>query len=495
MEPLTDDQIADLIVRPNAFAEIVLGLRLSGWQDRVLQDLDEAGSRVVLRCCNGAGKTSHVGAAAVLWHMHTFPGSVTVVTSGSWRQVETQFIPAVKRHGILPQFRRFDFQSRKILSADGTQCVFLSTSDAMKFEGYHEKDEVDVGGMSYRPPLLIIADEAKSIEDETFQAMERCQPTRMLVMSSPGDLAGMFYRLCTAVQPGVVKRWKRHHVSALDCPWVDEKWIQNVIDTYGRDSWFTRSTVDGEFVEDPDSGIVIPYHVVQGCLDEPAGLTTDTTVHAACDFASGGDENVFAVRAGNVVKIVRTWRDTNTAQAIGDFIDLFRMVHEVGERRVRLTPDNISGDDSGMGKVFIDRMHELGWPVRRWRNNARANDSKAFADKAAEMWWRGRQAIEGKRVRIPDDDVLISQLTTRKWKRLSDCRRRLESKEEMRIRGLDSPDRAEAVLMAMEPPLKSMWDEYDKDTESKIFIQGGVIKENRKEHTDLQDELGFFAGY
>ena len=50
---------------------------------------------------------------------------------------------------------------------------------------------------------------------------------------------------------------------------------------------------------------------------------------------------------------------------------------------------------------------------------------------------------------VPDDDVLFSQLTTRRCKTNSKGRLQLESKEEMRSRGLESPDRADAFVGAV----------------------------------------------
>ena len=64
-------------------------------------------------------------------------------------------------------------------------------------------------------------------------------------------------------------------------------------------------------------------------------------MQAFCDFAAGGDENVLAVRRGNRVEIVATWREQDTMKAVGRFIQLFR------EQDLR--PEQISGDEGGLG--------------------------------------------------------------------------------------------------------------------------------------------------
>jgi phage terminase large subunit len=48
---------------------------------------------------------------------------------------------------------------------------------------------------------------------------------------------------------------------------------------------------------------------------------------------------------------------------------------------------------------------------------------------------------------LPDDDELISQLSTRKWRMTSKGKMILESKDDMKKRGLKSPDRADAFVL------------------------------------------------
>ncbi|WP_238353835.1 hypothetical protein [Paenibacillus sp. 23TSA30-6] len=50
-------------------------------------------------------------------------------------------------------------------------------------------------------------------------------------------------------------------------------------------------------------------------------------------------------------------------------------------------------------------------------------------------------------MQLPDDDTLISQLATRKWRMTSKGKMILESKDDMKKRGLKSPDRADAFVL------------------------------------------------
>ncbi|MDF2651330.1 MAG: terminase protein PACase protein, partial [Paenibacillus sp.] len=74
-----------------------------------------------------------------------------------------------------------------------------------------------------------------------------------------------------------------------------------------------------------------------------------------------------------------------------------------------------------------------------------------------EMWGAVRTELEGNMTNfingitpdfeLPDDDTLISQLSTRKWKMTSKGKILLESKDDMKKRGLKSPDRADAFVL------------------------------------------------
>ncbi|HLP25096.1 MAG TPA: hypothetical protein VK477_05430, partial [Acidobacteriota bacterium] len=192
--------------------------------------------------------------------------------------------------------------------------------------------------------------------------------------------------------------------------------------------------------EDPNNGLIMQLSDVERCI---RGVVAHQTgdICAFCDFAAGGDENVLAVRMGNKVRIERAWRDPNTMAAAGEFIAMFRALG--------LKPGQITGDADGLGRPVIDRMTELGWPINQLHNNSSAADSRIYYNRSAELWGTAAEQIKRGTVLLPDDPILIEQLTGRKWKRWSDGTLQLESKKDLKSRGETSPDRADAVIGAM----------------------------------------------
>jgi hypothetical protein len=72
-----------------------------------------------------------------------------------------------------------------------------------------------------------------------------------------------------------------------------------------------------------------------------------------------------------------------------------------------------------------------------------------YTNLAAEWWSTVGQLIEGMAVIIPNDEKLVAQLTSRRKQYDSKGREKLESKADLRARGVESPDRADALIGAI----------------------------------------------
>src|SRR5215469_16594888 len=97
----------------------------------------------------------------------------------------------------------------------------------------------------------------------------------------------------------------------------------------------------------------------------------------------------------------------------------------------------------------MDRMAEQGFYLRRFNNGSPAKRSEIFANLSAEWWSTIAQLIERKAVILPNDEKLVAQLTSRRKMYDSRGRERLESKADLRARGVESPDRADAIIGAI----------------------------------------------
>jgi hypothetical protein len=417
------------------FPPLFLGQQTYGWQTDVLRELGLRGSRVALCAANGSGKTSRVAAPAVLWHMLRFPGSQAVVTAGVYRQVVEVLWPLLRNlsRGFPDHENLFKITENTIAytapgQTEASLCVGFSAADPNKAEGWHARGRDN--------NLLYVIDEAKGVSDQIFHAMERCQPTRLLVMSSPGACAGAFYDIFRKGDA----RYYTKRVTAYDCPHITKQWIDEQIAAYGEKSPIIQSMIFAQFAEDGDSALVLQPSVLQKMLASPPAKENGQ-LWAGCDFAAGGDENVIAIREGNDLKAVVSWREKDTMGAVGRFITEFK--------RYGLEAHNIFADAGGLGIPMCDALREAGWDVRRVNNGEAAWDGSKFANRGTEMWVQYARMVETGQCRIPsDDEQLHRQLTTRRLAYNSKGKLQIEPKDKMKERGLSSPDRADAVVLA-----------------------------------------------
>jgi len=430
LEPLDSEDNLGHMCTPWSVAHAI-GQTPYQWQLDVMADVVPTGSRTSVKAANGSGKTSNLVAPLVLWHALAFKNSTTVLTSAAWRQVREQIFTNIRMHS--KSFPGWKFNDSDFETPTGSRCIGFSTDDPGKFEGWHSRGEDG--------PLMIVIDEAKTVKDQIFEARSRCQPDRELLISSPGPMKGKFYESFTKNS----HLYNTHTITAFECPHISSEWVSQQIEEYGEGHPLIRSMIYGEFMEMGEDGTVIPLPVLERCLNTPMYENQDFEVHAFCDFAAGGDENVLALRRGNKIEIIKAWHEKNTMSGCGQFITMFN--------ELKLKPEWISADAGGMGKVWCDRFDELGWPVNRVDFGSKPNNKQLYFNRIAEIWGDGARMIEDKKYILPkNDEVLKQQITSRKWDDfLSDGRMKLMSKEKMRKEGIGSPDRAEAVLGCMQP--------------------------------------------
>ena len=94
-------------------------------------------------------------------------------------------------------------------------------------------------------------------------------------------------------------------------------------------------------------------------------------------------------------------------------------------------------------------MSEQEFHLRRFNNGSSAKQATIFANLSAEWWSTVGQLVERRFIRIPNDEKLVAQLTSRRKLYDSKGREKLESKADLASRGVESPDRADALIGAV----------------------------------------------
>jgi hypothetical protein len=123
----------------------------------------------------------------------------------------------------------------------------------------------------------------------------------------------------------------------------------------------------------------------------------------------------------------------------------------VAQQAKKENPHQIMVDVIGIGSGVYDRLHEQGFPVVSVNVAERATDSDEYARIRDELWGRVRGALQ-EGLSLPDDEELAGQLSAPKYKFDSAGRIVIEKKEDLKARGVDSPDRADALCLSFYQP-------------------------------------------
>ncbi len=418
-----------MTMSPAEFALLVLGLELYPWQVEAVEACG-ARRRTALVAANGSGKTACVNVVLLLWFLYTHPKGIAMVTSGSWTQLKTQLWPNLKEHAA--RFPAWQFLDEQIRTPEGGFIRPYSTDSPGRAEGHHQK-------LPERP-VMLMADEAKSVPDAIFDAINRCTPTYLIYTSSPGAPQGTFYNAFRAAR-GLYHTVK---ATAFDCPHISRERIETAKALYGPEpekNPIYRSMILAEFSEGDDA-LFIPPALIERALAHPP-MAKDGELYAATDWAAGGDETVTAIRHGNMLRILSATRERNTMRAAEQVVGLLR-AHKV-------PPSQAVGDAAGLGLPIMQAASTYhGYRMVEFNGGAPAARADYYKNLNAEAWTMLRMALERGEVRFEGglDSVSIEQLTTRRVEWTDRGVLRCESKECMQARGLHSPDRADALVMA-----------------------------------------------
>lgn len=242
---MSDEELAQLELETSllTFGEEILGYRFYGWQCNAIEPFDHASLELVqvsLATPNGSGKSAVVIPTLVLGWLALYPKGKVVLTTADGKQLDGQVMPAIEAHRA--KFPDWKFIEREITTRTGGRFVAFTTDQAGRAEGWHKIDNLD-------GPLLIICDEAKTIPDDIFGAIDRCTYNAILLTSSPGHMVGRFYE-SQFVTPGFV----RIRVGLNDCPHITQDKIDRIMAQYGPNGAtpneaFIGSTLEGKFME------------------------------------------------------------------------------------------------------------------------------------------------------------------------------------------------------------------------------------------------------
>lgn len=435
---------------PVTWVHAVLGEFLWSKQREILQALKQH-RKVAVQSCHGIGKSYSASRAGGWWiDAHPHGEAMLVSTAPSAHQVRSILwgeLGKAHRKGDLPGYITRGQVPEWII--DNQQVAF-----GRKPADYVDQEEArtQFQGIHARY-LLVVLDEACGVPQWLWEATETLvtnEASRILAIGNPDDPTSHFAKVCA---PG--SGWHVIKVSAFDTPnftgepvpdhlrdsLVSKLWVEERRKEWGEESPLYISKVLGLFPEVADDVIITPRLVREAHERDLSGEAIGDRGRLGMDVARyGQDETCIYMNRGGMIRLIDAWRKQNTDTSRA------RAQHIIEQDRYR--PMMI--DVVGLGAGVYDPLANRGFNVQPFSGGEAANDPRRFQNRNAEAWWAFREGMEAGLIDLdPEDLTLAAQLQARKWKLDAAQRRiRIETKDEMRARGIKSPDRADAAILS-----------------------------------------------
>jgi hypothetical protein len=281
--------------------------------------------------------------------------------------------------------------------------------------------------------MLFVFDEASGINDAVFKPVEGTLTgliNLVLIIFNPTKRTGF------AVESQKDSRFVALHWDAEKSEIVSRSHIEGMARKYGRDSMPFRIRVKG-LPPISDTDTLIPWEWIDAAVNRDIEPSEDDQDVLGVDVGAGGDKSVMAQRRGpQIVNITR--KNTKDTMELVGWVSI-----EMDEIEAKCA----IVDPIGIGHGVFCRLKEMGYQVYSGDVRKKPTDEAHFNNKRDEMYWKLRERFEDGTISIPDDRELIDQLAVIKYFPTSDGKMRIESKKDMRKRGLESPDSADAVAL------------------------------------------------
>ena len=420
------------------------------WQREVLEEIGrlvKAGAAVgdavqtAVASGHGIGKSCLV-AWITRWALATHEDARGVVTANTDTQLRTKTWPEVSKwHRLALDKPLFTCTATALASADPAHektwridAVPWSENNTEAFAGLHNKGK----------RVIVIFDEASAIADKVWDVTEGAltdEATELIwcVFGNPTSAAGKF-RECFRNNR---HRWKTWSIDSRTVEGTNKAQFAKWVEDYGEDSDFVKIRVRRMFPSLSAKQFIslVDVDAAFGKHLRPEQYNFAPVI-LSCDPAwEGSDELVIGKRQGLAFSILRTLQKNDNDIWVAN--ELARLEDEHCADAVFV--------DGGYGTGIISAGRTLG---RKWHIvwfSGQPNDA-GCVNKRAEMWKEARDWLKSGGA-IPSDQVLHDDLIGPETVPRPDGKILLESKKDMKARGLPSPGRADSLALTFASPV------------------------------------------
>ena len=397
---------------------------------------------VAIASGHGIGKSALV-AWIILWAISTFEDTKGVVTANTENQLKTKtWAEVAKWYRLFMAKSLFTLTATALFSVDAEHektwridMVPWSANNTEAFAGLHNKGK----------RIIIVFDEASKIEDMIWEVTEGAltdSDTQIIwcAFGNPTRNTGRFKQCFGKLR----HRWKVKQIDSRTVAMTNKQQIQQWIDDYGEDSDFVKVRVRGMFPSSSDRQFISTALADAGkaryLREEQFNFAP---VIIGVDPAwDGGDETVIWLRQGLMSKKIAVYQKNDNDFVLAGYLAKFEDEYKADAVFI----------DQGYGTGIVSAGKTMG---RQWILVSFAGESpdKGFLNKRAYIWDQVKKWLADGGS-YPDDQVMYDDLIGPEYEVRLDGKIKLESKQDMKKRGIPSPNRADALALTFSYPVQ-----------------------------------------
>lgn len=420
------------------------------WQREVLEEvgrqvksgkeLSEA-IQIAVASGHGIGKSALV-AWLSRWAIATHEDTRGVVTANTEPQLRTKTWPEFSKwHQLAIDRELFECTATALYSRDPAHektwrldAVTWSENNTEAFAGLHNAGK----------RIIVIFDEASAIADKVWEVTEGAltdEHTEIIwaVFGNPTVATGRF-RECFRRNR---HRWRTWQIDSRTVEGTSKAQIAKWVEDHGEDSDFVKIRVRGmfpslsakQFISEADVDGAFGKHLNKSQYSfAPVIISVDPAWE-------GDDELVIAKRQGLAFSILRVLPKNDNDIWVANEVARLEDQHEADAVFI----------DAGYGTGIVSAGRTMG---RDWQLVwfASAPNDVGCVNKRSEIWKEARDWLKAGGA-IPDDPVLRDDLIGPETVPRPDGKLLLESKKDMKGRGLKSPGRGDALALTFAAPV------------------------------------------
>lgn len=413
--------------RPADYVRCVLKAEPDKWQQAALDKI-ASNQRLAVASGHGVGKTA-LTSWLIHWFMSTRPDPQVVVTANTKNQLDSKTWRELAKwnqraiNGEWFQHSATRFAMKECPDTWFASAIPWTENNSEAFAGTHEDH------------VLNVFDEASAIPDVIWEVVEGSMTTpgaKWAAFGNPTRNTGRFRECWGRFR----HRWVTMQVDSRDAVQADKAQIAAWVADYGLDSDFVKVRVLGEFPSQSSNQFISQSDVDACSAYKAEGYKAMPKILAADIARFGDDQSVICKRQGRYVPPLRAWRG----------LDLMKTSDLIMEEIDSYQPDGVVVDETGIGSGVVDRLRQLNYNVMGFNGGEAPKNKETYKNRRVEVWGLMREALKS-RLELPDDAELRQDLIAPEYGFTPTQQLLLERKEDMKKRGLASPDRGDALAM------------------------------------------------